>query len=65
MIDELTRVVDALDRQLADDRDVPRHVLEERLAAYDNHAVLEEAVRAIRTGFAGEHGDDPARQQTV
>ena len=29
----------------------PRKALEERLAAYDNRAVLEEAVRAIRSGF--------------
>ena len=51
VIDELTRVIDALDRQLADDRDLSRGVLEERLAAYDNHAVLEQAIQAIRSGF--------------
>jgi 4-phosphopantoate--beta-alanine ligase len=51
VIDELTRVLDTLDQQLAQDRSVPPRALENRLAHYDNHAVLEEALTAIRTGF--------------
>src|SRR5438874_1799998 len=54
IVDELTRVVPALDRQLLADCTAAREVLERRLAAYDNRAVLREAVAAIRTGFAGE-----------
>jgi len=54
IVDELTRVVPALDRQLLTDRTAPREELERRLAEYDNRAVLREAVAAIRTGFAGE-----------
>ena len=53
IVDELTRVVDALDRQLADDRDLSPGVLQERLSAYDNRAVLDEAVLTIRNGFGG------------
>lgn len=51
VIDELTRVVDALDGQLVDDRNVPPGALAERLAAYDNRAVLQAAVQAVRSGF--------------
>jgi 4-phosphopantoate---beta-alanine ligase len=51
VIDELTRVVDALDRQLAEDRDLSSNVLEERLADYDHRAVLEQAVQTLRSGF--------------
>ena len=41
IIDELTRVVDALDQQLMEDCRFSRKELEERLAAYDNHAMLQ------------------------
>lgn len=51
IVDELTRVLPALDRQLLADRTVPRTELERRLADYDNSTALCEAVIAIRSGF--------------
>jgi 4-phosphopantoate--beta-alanine ligase len=52
IVDELTRAIPALDRQLLADRDIPRADLERRLADYNNEAMLREAVTAIRSGFA-------------
>lgn len=51
IIDELTRAVDVIDEQLTRDRDTARDALEQRIAAYDNGAVLRQAVDAIRSGF--------------
>jgi 4-phosphopantoate--beta-alanine ligase len=62
VIDELTRTVDALDRQLSSDRSLPRPVLAERLATYDNQTALLEAVSTLRTGFASKPGNEPARE---
>jgi 4-phosphopantoate--beta-alanine ligase len=48
IVDELTRVVPLLDRQLSEDRDMPADRLRERLQRFDNLAGLEEAIRTIR-----------------
>lgn len=51
IVDELTRTVARLDRQLLADRTVSRAELAARLAEYDNAAVLRDAESAIRGGF--------------
>lgn len=56
IVDELTRALPLLDQDLIADRDVPREQLAGRWDGYRNRQVLEDSVRAIRTGFA----PDPA-----
>ncbi len=51
IIDELTRALPLLDQQLSADRDAPRDRLAERLQQYANAVVLDDAIRAIRSGF--------------
>ena len=60
IIDELTRVLTALNRQLSADRTVPRPELQRRLAEYDNRAVLREAETTIRQGFVGGRSHESA-----
>lgn len=51
IVDELTRAVPALAGQLARDRGVAPERLAERVAAYDNRAILDRSIAAIRGGF--------------
>ncbi len=50
IVDELTRTLPLLADHLRADRQRPRQELEQRLAAYDNRQVLDEAVLALRNG---------------
>ena len=51
VVDELTRMLPALNHQLLLDETVPKSTLKHRMAAYDNQTVLLDAAKAIRTGF--------------
>ena len=48
VVDELTRVLPLLGQRLEADRRVPREELVRRLAGYDNAAILDRALAAIR-----------------
>ena len=48
IVDELTRVIEVLGDQLRKDADASPGELGERMAGYDNRAVLDEAVRTLR-----------------
>lgn len=50
IVDELTRALPALREQMVRDRKLDSIELDRRIAEYDQHAVLDASIRAIRTG---------------